>query len=139
MSELIGGVKLRYPVGDLEGMRVEVYRNLNNGKWSVRSLEGAYRGYVVAYVDEVVLHDALFYVSNSGRNKVLRNRVKMVHATVRGIFSYGKVTEVKDSDVSVYYDPYKVNYFVDRQSMEELHDTYSRIEFMNNKRVYIKK
>lgn len=139
MNKEMHELELRYPVGQLEGMRVEVYRNLNNGKWSVRSLEGEYRGYVIAYADKVALNDVEFYVSATGRAKVLRNRVKMVHATVRGKFVGTEVAEASCEDVSVYYDPYKVDTFVDRSDMSALTSRYERVDFLEDKRVFIKR
>lgn len=65
-------------------MRVEVYRNLHNGKYSIRALEGPNRGLVVAHADEVWLDLPEFKVSQAGRERVLRERKKYVHAVVRG-------------------------------------------------------
>lgn len=60
---------------------VEVYRNLHRKCWSVR---GRRSGRVQAHENAVVLLDAEFRVSEAGRQRVLRERKKNVHATVRG-------------------------------------------------------
>ena len=65
-------------------MKVEVYRNLRNGKYSVRSLQGSAKGRVVLHCEYVELLDVDFKVSQAGRARVLRERKKYVHATVRG-------------------------------------------------------
>ena len=65
-------------------MEVEVYRNLRNGKYSVRSLQGRDKGRVVLHCDYVQLLGVDFKVSQAGRDRVLRERKKYVHATVRG-------------------------------------------------------
>lgn len=44
-------------------MRVFIYFNLVNHKWSVKDLSS---GLVVAYADEIILKDVEFYVSEKG-------------------------------------------------------------------------
>lgn len=60
---------------------VEVYRNLHNGKFSVRDHKTKR---VLAHCDEVTLAGAVFKVSQAGRERVLRERKKNVHAVVMG-------------------------------------------------------
>lgn len=62
-------------------MKVEVYRNLNNGRLSIRD---AKTKLVVGHADRVKLTDVTFHVSQAGRERVLRERRKNVHAVVRG-------------------------------------------------------
>jgi hypothetical protein len=62
-------------------MKVEVYRNLHNGKLSIRD---AKTKRVVGHADLVKLVDVTFHVSQAGRERVLRERRKNVHAVVRG-------------------------------------------------------
>jgi len=62
-------------------MKVEVYRNLNNGMLSIRD---AKTKHVVGHADRVTLMDVTFHVSQAGRERVLRERRKNVHAVVRG-------------------------------------------------------
>lgn len=61
--------------------QVEVYRNLHNGKLSVRDRKTKR---VIAHCDEVTLAGVVFSVSQAGRERVLRERKKNVHAVVRG-------------------------------------------------------
>jgi hypothetical protein len=63
------------------GTRVEVYRNLHNGKWSVRDCR---TGLVVAHVDECSVFDARLVVQPAGRQRVIDSGRKNVHAFVRG-------------------------------------------------------
>ena len=60
---------------------VEVYRNLHNGKLSVRDHKTKR---VIAHCDEVTLAGVVFKVSQAGRERVLRERKKNVHAVVMG-------------------------------------------------------
>ena len=65
---------------------VEVYRNLHNGKFSVRDSKTKR---VLAHCDEVTLAGVVFKVSQAGRERVLRERKKNVHAVVKGkLISY---------------------------------------------------
>lgn len=82
-------------------MRAEVYRNLHTGTWSVRDLS---TGLVVDHPDSIVIEDAKFVVQPAGRERVLREQRKNVHAFVRGVVS----TEPYSSEgfERVSYNPY---------------------------------
>lgn len=77
---------------------MEVYRNLHTGNWSVRLCGGR----VIAHLDEVTLRDARFVVREGGRQKVLRERRKNVHAFVRGF-----IAEAGEDGEAVSYNPYR--------------------------------
>ena len=125
-------------------MKVDVYRNLHNGMYSIKSRDKANRGLVIAHAKQVWLNDVEFVVSDAGRNRVLRERKKYVHAFVRGTLSsfFGMVRDV-DVDLSKVhehvhqepkfrsmtkhgeeftYNPYRFSTFVDRETESELHD-----------------
>ena len=126
-------------------MKVEAYRNLHNGKYSVKALEGPNKGRVILHCDHVELGNVEFKVSQAGRARVLKERKKYVHATVRG--TLGKFTgtqpkpfehgPVKQGDYSVEtpaeemgaftYNPFKFSSFVDAQTHEQLIDTSEAI------------
>lgn len=80
---------------------MDVYRNLHRRCWSVR-----HRGIVRSHCDVVTLADATFRVSEAGRQRVLRERRKNVHAVVRGtlVSNDGVVGE---GALEVSYNPYK--------------------------------
>ena len=124
-------------------MKVDVYRNLHNGMYSIKSREAGTRGLVIAHADRVWLNDVQFVVSDAGRARVLREKKKYVHAFVRGTLSsfFGMVRDV-DVDLSkvgewthrepLYnwmltegddftYNPYRFSTFVDRDTESELH------------------
>lgn len=61
--------------------QVEVYRNLHNGRWSVR---GNKTKLVLGHADKVLLYDVEFVVGEKGRRRVLREGRKNVHAYARG-------------------------------------------------------
>ena len=59
--------------------RVYVYFNLHRRVWSLRQ-----GGLVVDHRDEIVLRDCRFLVSEAGRQRVLREHKKNVHAGISG-------------------------------------------------------
>ena len=62
-------------------MRVQVYRNLNNGLISIQDLS---TGLVLGHASAVDLQEATFIVREAGRQQVIREQRKNVHAFVRG-------------------------------------------------------
>lgn len=67
------------------GLLCDVYLNLHKtGFLSVRAAEGPDKGRVVGHVSAIELEGCTFRVSEAGRQRVIRERAKNVHATVRG-------------------------------------------------------
>lgn len=91
-------------------MRVEVYRNLHKQCWSVRALEGKHKGRVILHTHTLALKDAKFVVQKAGREKVLHQKRKNVHAFIRGTV-HSKVWNIGNSMKQVSYNPYKADYF----------------------------
>ena len=93
-------------------MKVFVYFNLHKRLFSVKSLEGANKGRVIGHSHSIVLGHTQFKVSEAGRQRVLRERKKNVHAGVAGtLIDVGTIGEMFKGDV-VTYNPYKYNTFV---------------------------
>jgi hypothetical protein len=94
-------------------MKVFVYYNLQRRVFSIRALEGPDKGRVVSHQAEVTLRDVTFKVSQAGRQRVLRERQKNVHAGVVGYWT-GHVDPavVDQAVVAVTYNPYKYQSFV---------------------------
>ncbi len=65
-------------------MKVFVYFNLRRKLFSIKALEGPMKGRVVAHRHDVLINDATFKVSEAGRQRVIRERCKNVHAGVSG-------------------------------------------------------
>lgn len=75
----------RLPSPDLVGLRVRIYLNLHRpGHLSVVALEGPSKGKVVAHTLALALSDCRFVVSEAGRQRVLREQAKNVHAAIQG-------------------------------------------------------
>jgi hypothetical protein len=62
-------------------MKVKVYKNLTKNTWSIQDYKTRK---VIGYSDNIRLEDAKFVVSKSGRQRVLREGKKYVHAFVVG-------------------------------------------------------
>jgi len=94
---------------------VDVYRNLHTGLWSVRQ-----GGLVRCYIDRLFLFSCKLVVSQKGRERVLEEGRKNVHAVIRGRVVPDKdvhmvndvlaKTGVKCFDVT--YNPYKHESFM---------------------------
>ena len=90
---------------------VEVYRNLHKKCWSVRQ-----GGKVKVHTSYICLQDVKFVVQPAGREKVLQEKKKNVHAFVRGYLISSKTMNRLNKDIEwtmdvVTYNPYKHPYF----------------------------
>jgi len=128
-------------------MRVFVYRNLNrpNACWySIKALEGPYKGWVVGYAQELLLCDVRFRVSEAGRQRVLSQRRRNVHAGIVGnvvrvgseyekryvyddhlcntTFDFDWKTFHKQYGVPVTYNPYRMGSFVERKTNNPVYE-----------------
>jgi hypothetical protein len=69
------------------GDNVDCYRNLNSkNMFSIRQCSGPNKGKVTGLSPAVILENPQLIVSTAGRNRVIREGVKNVHAQVRGKF-----------------------------------------------------
>lgn len=99
----------------LYGKRVRVYRNLHKDCFSVKCLD---ENCVIAHLDKIVLRDARFPVSQAGRERVLREKNKNVHAFIEGYIC--KENEFTEEGRSITYNPYKKNYFFYKSNGREI-------------------
>jgi hypothetical protein len=103
-------------------MRVEVYRNLHTGTWSLRHLEGWNKGKVVDHPDTVRIDNASFVVQPAGNVRVRSEGKKNVHAFVRGEFVWsskgGGDARYPEYMRRASYNPYENTTFVDRETSD---------------------
>jgi len=99
------------PYGDIVGQKVFVYRNLRENCWSLRSLE---TGRVIAHAHNLNLDNVEFCVSEPGRQRVLREKRKNVHAGIKGVVRQSAQPHLLASLQAVTYNPYKAPTFVTR-------------------------
>ena len=100
-------------------MRVEVYYNLHKKVFSIRSCKTVL---VVEHATNVCIDNAEFVVRQSGREQVLREKRKNVHAFVRG--DWVKCTQKLTGKVAT-YNPYKYKSFVNAVTEEPLRKAQS--------------
>ena len=93
-----------------DGVSVDVYKNLHKNTWSIRSRT---TGRVVEHADNVLVRAATFVVQPAGRQRVLKEQRKNVHAFVRGIITpLPRITTFDPPcDVQVKYNPYHADHF----------------------------
>lgn len=95
----------------VEDLKVFVYFNLHKKCWSVRALEGENKGFVVNHLDVVYLREASPKVSESGRQRVLAEKQKNVHAGIVGRIVLPMNFEGDESE-QITYNPYRYETFV---------------------------
>lgn len=106
-----------------------MYRNLHKDLWSVRSTTTRR---VVSRLESLDLVNCEFRVSLSGRDRVLRQGRKNVHAVVRGTVSR-KYTPAGAEPVGVTYNPYLSPHFRDRATNRTLVRA-ARVRFLSSGR-----
>jgi hypothetical protein len=97
-----------------KGQKVKVYFNLHK---MVFSVQDAKTGLVIGHTPVIRLENVEFKVSEAGRQRVLREKKKNVHAFVVGYY----VGDYEgDEKANAYYDPYKYDSFVDKETEKPL-------------------
>jgi hypothetical protein len=119
-----------------KGQMVKVYFNLHKKMFSIKDVK---TGLVVGHSDQVGLKDATFKVSQAGRERVLREKKKNVHAFVIGslesLSCFDIESSINDFDMSpAYYNPYKTETFIDSEG-NPLHEA-SEVDLVNGKIAY---
>lgn len=109
----------------------EVYYNLHQHCFSM-----VQNGLVVLHTDMIVLENVIFKVSEAGRQRVLSEGRKNVHARVKGIFK-GIAADNLNGFREAYYNPYKVETFVDYLTDEPIFEAAEVI--LVAKTIYYKK
>lgn len=96
-----------------DNVQVEVYRNLNNGKYSIRQ-----RGLVVAHSDTIHLKNVTFVVRKAGKEKAIETKQRNVHAFVKGYLDYNSKALYDSFMIQVKYNPFKEIGFHDNNGVE---------------------
>lgn len=103
-------------------MSVDVYYNLHKHTFSIKE-----KGRVVAHADTVAIKWARFVVQPKGREKVIKEGRKNVHAFVRGQLDRTRRTPDLTGYRKASYNPYRAPYFVDAETGDELWEAASVI------------
>lgn len=121
-------------------LKYKIYRNLNKDCFSILKWNSLKKGYrLQSYEKNIVATDVEFKVSQAGRQRVLKNKQKNVHAYVCCnefiVFNPGEISVTPESEI--YYDPYKVDSFVIKNSGTSIEKTQA-VALTNNKCYLIK-
>jgi len=85
--------------------RAYCYKNLHKDKWSIRQA-----GKVVGHTSMLILSDAKLMVGKKGRERVLREKQKNVHAGISGFICEPSVVARRLFEIT--YNPYKYASFI---------------------------
>ena len=114
-------------------MKVFVYFNLHKKVFSIKALEGPCKGRVIAHRRELMLYDAIFKVSEAGRQRVLRECRKNVHAGVVGNWVNELISVAHRTQVT--YNPYKYNSFVFKHNEEPVKQ--AKVAHLVDKKIFV--
>lgn len=115
-------------------MKVFVYFNLHKKCWSIKAQEGPYKNRVIAHRDSLTLTNVVFKVSEAGRQRVIKEQRKNVHAGAVGHWLQTefqqRVFEHWEADArAITYNPYRCSSFVYSDSREPI-STADRAVFL---------
>ena len=108
----------------LSARRVRVYWNLHKKCWSVQATK---TGLVILHKDKLAIRQAKFVVRKAGQERVRKEGKKNVHAFVVGNISEHQpdLRYMQDFGSEIWYNPYEMDYFEDRDTGEEARQLYS--------------
>lgn len=101
--------------------KVFVYWNLHKHVWSIKALSGYAKGKVIAHASGVTLSNVHGKVSEAGRQRVIREQRKNVHAGIVGMLDINRYdanistpTDYDDGTAfgRITYNPYKAPTFL---------------------------
>ena len=92
--------------------KVFVYWNLHRKVWSVKALDGPFKGRVFKHAEKITLRYATGKVSLAGNARVRREGKKNVHAGIVGFIGARDPFVQIDDPISITYNPYKDTSFV---------------------------
>lgn len=107
--------------------RVMVYRNITKGCWSIKDTK---TNRVIGHADSLWLSNCGFKVSEAGRQRVIRERKKYVHAGITGMITLKWNTI--DKWTKVRYNPYTCSTFVDPEMKPVYHADVVYLDHFGN-------
>lgn len=102
------------------GQTIQVYFNLHKNCFSIRDYKS---NLVVAHAESVIIKNAYFRVRENGRQRVIRERQKNIHAFVEGIYVNERTIKTKVKSMKLnpgYYNPYITEKFIDLKTGQYL-------------------
>ena len=130
---------------EYKGRPVDVYRNLHKNCWSIRDRE---TGRVWGHSQQYVVDHGTFVVQPAGRERVLKEKKKNVHAFVRGTsaglpigagaaYFWGEYDQWRSKFTRpVTYNPYTAAHFIDKDG-NPVEGEYRQILLASDGKAYI--
>lgn len=110
-----------------------IYFNLHKKCWSVK-----YRGKVIHHCTSLVAHQCKFIVSEKGRQRVLREQRKNVHAYVRCVSVVMDGVDIGELQIiPISYNPYKHPYFYYTDSEVPCSEVVPTLFLNSDKLIYL--
>lgn len=101
-------------------MQVRIYYNLHRKCLSVQH-KTPHGWRVWHYANQIALSNVVFKVSEAGRQRVLREQKKNVHAFVEGhLITGGMIPDLSEFNREISYNPYKMNSFFDKKTQQSV-------------------
>ena len=94
-------------------MKVRAYWNLHRQCWSIQQ-----NGKVIGYADSLLLSNVTFKVSESGRQRGIREKKKNVHAFACGTLLEKNLVKPDNLNRAISYNPYRFGFFFDKVSLQ---------------------
>lgn len=107
---------------------VDVYFHFHKKMWSV--VQG---GLVVGHTQKITVSRVTFTVNEKGRERVIVEQKKNVHAKVHGFVQCFDTVQGLENEI--YYNPYKVSQFINLGSNEPIFS--AEVCTMEGKRAYV--
>jgi hypothetical protein len=126
-----------------EGQKVSAFWNLHHHVFSLQSNvteEGKRKTLVISHCNGVILKDVTFVVRKAGRERVLKERQKNIHAFVKGEF-VGETDFLQELSIGAgmreaYYNPFKQDCFTDKETGAKLFG--AEIVILKDRKVFYK-
>jgi len=111
--------------------KVFCYWNLHRKVWSIKALSGYAKGKVIAHAHTVSIAYPLGKVSEAGRQRVIREQRKNVHAGLEGFLDADRLPDVPPYFAQcgegrrITYNPYRTDTFTYRDTGKAFNDAWS--------------
>ncbi len=120
-----------------KGQLVAVHYNSHKKCFSVVSASSRHNvGIVLGYVNNIVLSDCTTHIDRAKQRSVRKTGVKDRHAFIVGNVVTTKCKN-KDDMLDIYYNPYKLDNFVNKDSMKYV-DNMSLVSLCNGTKPMVK-
>jgi len=127
MITIIDGNKLE------KGQRIQVYRNLRKDNFSIRD---AKTRRVIAYGTDIILSNIRMYVQKGGRERVIREKWKNIHAFVSGTYEGDNYVDLNQDWEVIHYNPYTTDTFINKTTGEPIFR--ANVAYLSNGRCFVK-